>query len=87
MQHQQRLLRPRATVVQSSGHYSALPRIRLIHRRDFACDGSPLHLTAERAATALALELFPLEEFVSEEKLLGLAKDDASSQATYENLR
>jgi hypothetical protein len=64
-----------------------LPGIRLVHSRDFAGDGGPFHLAAQGAAAALALEFFPLEEFVSEEKLLGLAKDNASSQATYENLR
>jgi hypothetical protein len=71
--------------------YSALPGIRLVHRRDFASNGSPFHFAAQRAAAALALELFPLEKFVSVVELSDLASREnllkASFQDTYENLR
>lgn len=46
-------------------HHSPLPGIRLVHRRDLARDVRPLHLAAQRAAAALALEFLPLEEFVA----------------------
>lgn len=71
-------------------HHSPLPGIRLVHRRDLARDVRPLHLAAQRAAAALALEFLPFEEFVAEARV-GQKKEGNKVCCvwllTYENLK
>ena len=75
VQHQQQCLsRPSGNSRTLFGyHCSTLPGIRLVHRRDFTSDGGPFHLAAQWAAATLALEFFPLEEFVAVMRLSDLA--------------
>lgn len=42
----------------------SLPRVRLVHGRDFSCNGRPFEFSAYGLAALDALELFPLQEFV-----------------------
>lgn len=44
---------------------SVLPRIRLIHRRNFSGNGRPFQFAAQRLAALLALKLLPFQEFVT----------------------
>lgn len=82
-----KMMSPRPCSRSATTSTLSLPRVRLVHSRNFTGNRRPFEFAAERFAAILALEFFPFEEFVANGECQFSKMKGAKAVRTYEKRR